>query len=156
MCDPTFRSVQSSGFPLLCGVCGVRIILAYVPGQDLLDGPSFEQFGAICLANENGQKPKHDSGPDDHHVIRPPPRSMLVDKSRHNRTQYWADERCSREDHHRTTIVSYLHAVGNTELMKEKKTDVPTFTFGKTSDMAPPDTDRNADPANPVKKRKMR
>ena len=32
---------------------------------------------------------------------------------------------------------------------------VPTFSFLKTSLTAPPDTERNAEPANPVRKRKI-
>ena len=35
-------------------------------------------------------------------------------------------------------------------------TYVPTFALGKTSEIAPPETERKAEPAKPVRKRKMR
>ena len=35
-------------------------------------------------------------------------------------------------------------------------THVPTFALGKTSEIAPPETERKAEPEKPVRKRKMR
>lgn len=35
------------------------------------------------------------------------------------------------------------------------ETHVPTFSLRKTSAMVPPDTERKAEPANPVQKRKI-
>lgn len=41
------------------------------------------------------------------------------------------------------------------EMGKIEKTYVPTSSFLKTSEIHPPETDKNADPKNPVKNRKI-
>lgn len=55
--------------------------------------------------------------------------------------------------------ISYAHAFTKVVqycVSTEGMTHVPTLSFGKTSEIAPPDTDRNADPANPDRNRKTR
>lgn len=80
------------------------------------------------------------------------PIGILVDKASDQWTEHGAKEGSSRKDHHGSahTSASFWSCVGT-----RTETHVATCSFLKTSEIAPPDTDRKADPAKPVKNRKI-
>lgn len=74
---------------------------------------------------------------------------MLIDESSYQRAKHGAQERCCAEQHHWSERISW------NDDSRVTSTYVATCSFLKTSEMAPPETDRNADPANPVRNRKI-
>jgi hypothetical protein len=110
------------------------------------DGPEPEKLWVEGLWNQGKDESEHNCRPNDDDVERPVPIRVLIDESCDKRAEHWTQERCRREDHHRSKASALDHC-------SECWTYVATFSFLKTSEIAPPDTERNAEPANPVKKR---